>query len=73
MQQCSMYDARIAGHVGGMLETLHRDELRVGGGDTIGVQLVLAWPGMVIWLHRIPTPHSWQGTLCCAVFRTTLI
>ena len=48
MQQCSMYDGRIAGHVEGMFEILHRDELRVGGGDTIGVQLVLAWPGMVI-------------------------
>ena len=45
---CSNAACMIAGHVGGMLEILHRDELRVGGGDTIGVQLVLAWPGMVI-------------------------
>ena len=32
MIACSNAACMIAGHVGGMLETLHRDELRVGGG-----------------------------------------
>ena len=46
-----MYDGMLEAcwrHVRGMLEILHRDELRVGGGDTIGVQLVLMRPGIVI-------------------------